>query len=248
MWVYMKLALLMLSLLLTTFSHSAEFTPEQQRRQIIRENLRLVGNNLPLGRMQFQSLCSEAEGKNWCEGYIAAIVTIHQIPTNCLPRSDMAPFIYGSVWEHTIQWLSKQPQDSSFTFYDAITRALSEDDRCPIGEMLQFDAPDYIPYSDAEWMHMQTLDQPTMLQTAEPIYPPAARQEGIKGWTQVSFTVTETGDVRDVFIVESEPPEIFDAASIEAAAKFKFGPYMIRGKIREVPNMQHVFRFNLESD
>lgn len=242
------LALLSLSLLLSALVHSAEFTPEQQRRQIVREIQRLAEINAPLSRMQFQTLCTEVDGKSWCAGYIAALLTIHQIPKECLPRTDMAPFMYGEVWEYTNTWLGKQAQDSTFTVYDAITKALASDDRCPIGEKIHFDAPDYTPYSDAEWLTIQRFQEPTTVKTVQPIYPTQALQEGIEGWVQVSFTVTETGDVKDVVLVDSDPPEIFDKVSIQAAAQFKFEPFVLSGTIREVTNFQHVFRFNLDSD
>lgn len=242
------LALASLPILLSSLVHSAELTPEQQRWQIVLENIALASQNAPLGRPQFQTLCTESDGKSWCAGYIAAILTIHQIPAKCLPRTDMAPFKNGAVWEYTISWLLKQPQDSTFTFYDAIIRALADDDRCPIGETIHFDAPDYTPYSDAEWLAMRRFQEPTTVEAVEPVYPPQARQEGIEGWAQVSFTITESGDVKDIFLIDSEPPEIFDEVSIEAAAQFKFEPYVIRGTIREVPNFQHVFRFSVEED
>jgi TonB family protein len=246
----MKLSLVLftISLLPFTLVHSAELTPELQRRQIVHEIQRLAEINAPLSKMQFQTLCTEVDGKSWCAGYIAALLTIHQIPKDCLPRTDMAPFRYGGVWEYTNTWLSKQPQDSSFTFYKAITLALADDDRCPIGERIHFDAPGYTPYSDAEWLAMRLSQEPTLLTVVEPTYPSEARNQGIEGWVQVSFTITESGDVKDVFLIDSEPPEIFDQVSIEAAAQFTFEPYVTRGTIREVPNFQHVFRFNLDTN
>ncbi|MDP1756946.1 MAG: TonB family protein, partial [Pseudohongiella sp.] len=51
----------------------------------------------------------------------------------------------------------------------------------------------------------------------QPTYPTRAAQRGIEGWAQVSFTVTETGGVRDVFVVDAEPAGMFDQASIRAA-------------------------------
>lgn len=81
-----------------------------------------------------------------------------------------------------------------------------------------------------------------------PTYPTRAASRGIEGWCQVSFTVTETGGVRDVIVVDAEPPEIFDTASIRAAEKFKFQPKVVDGKGVEVPNVQYVFRYQLEGE
>ncbi|MDO9318768.1 MAG: energy transducer TonB [Gammaproteobacteria bacterium] len=81
-----------------------------------------------------------------------------------------------------------------------------------------------------------------------PTYPTRAASRGIEGWCQVSFTVTDTGGVRDVIVVDAEPPEIFDTASVRAAEKFKFQPKVVDGKGVEVPNVQYIFRYELEGE
>lgn len=81
-----------------------------------------------------------------------------------------------------------------------------------------------------------------------PQYPTRAASRGIEGWCQVSFTVTETGGVRDVVVVDAEPQGIFDSSSIRAAERFKFQPRVVDGKAVEVPNVQYVFRYQLEGD
>jgi protein TonB len=80
----------------------------------------------------------------------------------------------------------------------------------------------------------------------QPTYPTRAAQRGIEGWAQVAFTVTETGGVRDVNIVDAEPAGMFDQASIRAAERFRFQPRVVNGQPVEVPNVQYVFRFQLE--
>lgn len=81
-----------------------------------------------------------------------------------------------------------------------------------------------------------------------PQYPTRAASRGIEGWCQVAFTVTETGGVRDVYVVDAEPAGIFDSSSIRAAEKFKFQPKVVDGKGVEVPNVQYVFRYQLEGE
>jgi periplasmic protein TonB len=80
----------------------------------------------------------------------------------------------------------------------------------------------------------------------QPTYPTRAAQRGIEGWCQVSFTVTDTGGVRDVVVVDAEPRGMFDQASIRAAERFRFQPRVVNGVAVEVPNVQYVFRFRLE--
>ena len=81
-----------------------------------------------------------------------------------------------------------------------------------------------------------------------PQYPTRAASRGIEGWCQVSFTVTETGGVIDVVVVDAEPAGIFDTASMRAAERFKFQPKVVDGQGVAVPNVQYVFRYELEGD
>jgi protein TonB len=81
-----------------------------------------------------------------------------------------------------------------------------------------------------------------------PQYPTRAASRGIEGWCQVSFTVTATGGVSDVIVVDAEPPGIFDSSSIRAAEKFKFQPKVVDGQGVPVPNVQYVFRYQLEGE
>lgn len=81
-----------------------------------------------------------------------------------------------------------------------------------------------------------------------PQYPTRAASRGIEGWCQVSFTVTATGGVSDVIVVDAEPKGIFDSSSIRAAEKFKFQPKVVDGQGVPVPNVQYVFRYQLEGE
>jgi protein TonB len=81
-----------------------------------------------------------------------------------------------------------------------------------------------------------------------PNYPTRAASRGIEGWCQVSFTVTGNGDVRDVVVVDAEPQGIFDSSSIRAAERFKFQPKVVDGVGVDVPNVQYVFRYQLEGE
>ena len=81
-----------------------------------------------------------------------------------------------------------------------------------------------------------------------PQYPTRAASRGIEGWCQVSFTVTATGGVSDVIVVDAEPSGIFDSSSIRAAEKFKFQPKVVNGEGVPVPGVQYVLRYQLEGE
>ena len=80
----------------------------------------------------------------------------------------------------------------------------------------------------------------------QPNYPHSAIAKGIEGYVIVEFTVTSSGATRDIKIVEAEPDNIFNRASIRAAEKFKYKPRVINGTPVEVRGVRNKFIFNLE--
>jgi protein TonB len=80
----------------------------------------------------------------------------------------------------------------------------------------------------------------------EPDYPPRAIAQQLEGWVKVQFTVTATGGVRDAFVVESSPANVFDAAALKAVARWRYQPKVESGTAVERVGVQTLFRFNLE--
>ena len=78
-----------------------------------------------------------------------------------------------------------------------------------------------------------------------PIYPRRAQSRGIEGYVIVEFTVTRTGTVRDVTVVESTS-SLFERAAVNAAAKFKYKPRVVDGSAIEVPGVRNKITFQLE--
>lgn len=79
-----------------------------------------------------------------------------------------------------------------------------------------------------------------------PIYPRRAQTRGIEGYVLLEFTVTSAGTVRDPFVVESDPPHIFDRAAIQAAIKFKYKPKVVNGEPIEVSGVRNLITFVFE--
>lgn len=80
-----------------------------------------------------------------------------------------------------------------------------------------------------------------------PIYPRRAQALGLEGWVLVRFTVTTTGAVKDVVVVESTD-KIFEKAAVQAALKFKYKPRVIDGEPVEVTGVLHYIKFGIEED
>jgi len=77
-----------------------------------------------------------------------------------------------------------------------------------------------------------------------PIYPQRAAQRGLEGHVVVQYTVTTTGDTRDVIVIESTS-SLFDRAAVESAQKYKYKPRVIDGTPVEVAGVTTKIIFEL---
>lgn len=77
-----------------------------------------------------------------------------------------------------------------------------------------------------------------------PKYPSRALSRGIQGYCTVEYTVTVTGETRDVKVVDC-PQSVFASSSVRAAEKFKYKPKVIDGEPIEVPGVRNRFTFEL---
>jgi TonB family protein len=77
-------------------------------------------------------------------------------------------------------------------------------------------------------------------------YPPRAIRRNIEGFVVVKFTVTKTGDVDAIQIVESEPSGMFDESVLEAVQKYKFQPRMVNGEPVDSKEVEKRVVFKLE--
>ena len=78
-----------------------------------------------------------------------------------------------------------------------------------------------------------------------PEYPRQAIRYGIEGSVKVQFNVDSFGAVLDPFVVDSNPPGIFERASIKAVRKLIYEPPVFEEKSVNVNNVQvdKVFKF-----
>ncbi|GJM14607.1 MAG: hypothetical protein DHS20C12_30100 [Pseudohongiella sp.] len=87
-----------------------------------------------------------------------------------------------------------------------------------------------------------------LLRMIAPEYPLRAKQRDIAGYNLVSFSVDVNGEVEadSITIVDSEPSEVFDSASMSAIAEFKFRPTSVNGARSRVEGLRYVIRYTLE--
>lgn len=78
-----------------------------------------------------------------------------------------------------------------------------------------------------------------------PAYPDFAEQQGLEGYVIVTFTVTETGTVEDISIVESEPDGVFDEEALNSAQRLRFEPRLIENQPVRVEDVSYRFNWRL---
>ncbi|MEM7206793.1 MAG: energy transducer TonB [Pseudomonadota bacterium] len=69
------------------------------------------------------------------------------------------------------------------------------------------------------------------LARVNPIYPKRAKRLKKEGFVKMEFTITETGSVTDILVVQADPPKLFDRAATRALAKWKFKPKVIDNQL-----------------
>ena len=71
----------------------------------------------------------------------------------------------------------------------------------------------------------------------DPDYPPRAKQQGLEGWVEVEFTITTAGTVADPRVVASDPPYVFDRATLRAVRRWRYNPKIVNGVPVERPGV-----------
>ena len=80
-------------------------------------------------------------------------------------------------------------------------------------------------------MTADSVDEPPRPQrTISPDYPSRARKKGTTGLVRLSLLVGVDGRVRDVRVLESSPPGVFDDAAIAAVRNWTYSPATYEGQ------------------
>lgn len=82
--------------------------------------------------------------------------------------------------------------------------------------------------------------------TPAPEYPQRALARGVEGWVLVSFTIAASGAVADPFVVDADPPGVFDAAALRAVMRYRYRPQIVAGVPARTPGMLLRIHFELE--
>jgi periplasmic protein TonB len=103
------------------------------------------------------------------------------------------------------------------------------------------------PHDESALPHSSGSDRGPVPQIRiEPDYPPQARDRGIEGWVKFQYTVASDGSVKDVAILDSQPPRIWDSATIRAVSTWKYQPALADGRPVEQTGLVAIYRFELD--
>jgi len=90
------------------------------------------------------------------------------------------------------------------------------------------------------------LHQPMQLiQDVGPVYPEAAKAQGVEGWVRLRYDIASDGRVRNRQVLESSPPGVFDEAAMAAVAQWRYRAPVIDGAPRAVSGVVSTLRFEL---
>lgn len=78
-----------------------------------------------------------------------------------------------------------------------------------------------------------------------PLYPPGAVARGVEGWVKVQFSITATGAVADLKVVDSSPKGTFEEATLDAVRRWRYSPKVVNGAAVERVGVQTVVTFRL---
>jgi periplasmic protein TonB len=69
-----------------------------------------------------------------------------------------------------------------------------------------------------------------LIKSVQPSYPTNASRKRIEGWVELTYTVSESGDVSDVRVLDAKPKREFDREAIRAIEGFKYRPKIENGR------------------
>ena len=84
-----------------------------------------------------------------------------------------------------------------------------------------------------------------LVEDAGPVYPEAARAEGIEGWVRLRYDISIDGRVENLRVLASSPPGVFDAAALAAVAQWRYRVAVIDGVPSAVSGVVSTLRFEL---
>ena len=97
----------------------------------------------------------------------------------------------------------------------------------PAGEAAAVRAAEPEPEPEPEITPLSALE---FRRFVEPQHPPWSVAGNTDGWVDVNFGIDKKGKTVDIWVVDSEPAEMFDQAALSAVRRWRFEPYLVDGQ------------------
>ncbi|MEM1022779.1 MAG: energy transducer TonB [Myxococcota bacterium] len=81
---------------------------------------------------------------------------------------------------------------------------------------------------------------------ARPVYPPGAADRGIEGYVTIGFTISPSGTVVDMKVLDAQPRGQFDRAALRALRRWRYDPKLVDGKPVARPGQKVTLNFELD--
>ena len=122
--------------------------------------------------------------------------------------------------------------------------------QAPVKQALRVDAPPFRPnVAMAGDPHLGgSVTDSDIVPLVRPLhrYPSRAQARGVEGWVHLRFDVTPEGATDNIVVVDSEPPNTFDRAAVDAVKKYKYKPRVENGVPVRRPDVELVLSFEIE--
>ena len=80
----------------------------------------------------------------------------------------------------------------------------------------------------------------------KPVYPEEALRECIEGYVVLEYTLTEDGRAKNIVVIDSDPPGVFDSAATKALEQWELEPREVDGVKVTVQQVQVTIRFEID--
>jgi len=89
-------------------------------------------------------------------------------------------------------------------------------------------------------------DQLVRVLAYPPRYPSSALNRNIEGYVVVGFSVSESGQVYDAFVIEAEPKGVFEKSALKAIAKFKYKARYVNNQAVSTDGQRYMFSYEID--
>jgi periplasmic protein TonB len=94
---------------------------------------------------------------------------------------------------------------------------------------------------------LPTTEDVIPLVRVPPWYPKKAAEMKIEGFVRLKFTVTQSGTVKDIVVMDVQPPGYsFEVAARKCVANWEYKPKVVNGDPVERVGVQTIIRFQIE--